>query len=152
MSQNTQNDGDLTLNNAPKLNRNQISSESVQGIEVAGQEFKLSDVLKDDAPVFNNLSAPEEPSVHTFDNFDVCEMPGSNESKATFALKCKVNGLNDSMLSKTKELFGVDVEDVSDLSQNFPFIIQVTEEIVLSRVLDIFKTLDSHLEEAKKGL
>jgi len=152
MSQNTQNEGDLTLQNAPRLNRGPVSSEAVQGIEVSGQEFKLSDVLNDASPILNNLSAPEDPSIHTFTNFDVCEMPGNTELKATFALKCKVNGLGNDMASKVKELFGVEVDDVSDLSTEFPFVIQVTEEMVLSNALNIFQTLDSHLEESKKGL
>ena len=151
MSPNMPGDGDLT-SQVPKLNTTAIDGETVKGIEVAGQEFKLSDVLNDKVPAFNKLSMQGKPEDHAFNNFVVREMPGSSATKATFALQPTDSRLRETLVLKTRELFGVEVDNISDMVSEFPYIIQVTDESVLSYALDIFKTLDAQLEEIKKGI
>jgi hypothetical protein len=57
---------------------------------------------------------------------------------------------NIRLVSKVKELFGVDVEDMTDVVAEFGYIIQVEDESVLSYALEIFKTLDTQLDENDK--
>ena len=151
MSPNTPDDGDLT-GPVPKINRSAVEGDTVRGLNVAGQEFKLSDVLKEQAPAFSQLAFKGVPSDHPFRHFKVREMPGNTMIKATFGLMSNEVQMTEHLISKAKELFGVEVEDMSDVVSEFPYIIQVNDENVLSYALEIFKTLDAQLGEIKKGL
>jgi hypothetical protein len=153
MSQSMPSDGDLTSpagSDEPKLNTRALEGETVKGINTGGKEFKLSEILKGDSPVFNKLSTPEKPSIHKFKNFDVMEMPGSNDLKAVFAFH-PAQGLDQELMSKANEYFGVQMTNFSDVVAEFPYVIELTDTSVIPYTLEILKTLDSHFEELKKG-